>query len=207
MLLAVLAATTPSCSAYGLPARTPAVLAVRRAPDARAMFGFGKTEEPATDPEGPVVAKGPAEPIAPLTEMEIAEREAKLTALSKKWEKREAELDYAQSIRSGWGPSPEAINGRAAMFFILVGLVTEYYTGQSLPQQVYTMLQTLSIVEVTSPARAGAPSLHCADLSPLPLAVSIPFGPRPLRSPVMRSAGNFAKVQAAKSARFACSAS
>ena len=33
------------------------------------------------------------------------------------------------------------------MFFIIVGLVTEYYTGQSLPQQVYTMLQTLAIVE------------------------------------------------------------
>jgi hypothetical protein len=33
------------------------------------------------------------------------------------------------------------------MFFLLVGLVTEYYTGQSMPDQVYTMLQTLSIVE------------------------------------------------------------
>jgi hypothetical protein len=57
------------------------------------------------------------------------------------------QADYQDSIRSGFGPAPEAINGRAAMFFILVGLITEYYTGQSVPQQVYTMLQTLAIVE------------------------------------------------------------
>ena len=29
----------------------------------------------------------------------------------------------------------------------LIVVITEYYTGQSMPQQVYTMLQTLSIVE------------------------------------------------------------
>ena len=33
------------------------------------------------------------------------------------------------------------------MFFIIVGLVTEYYTGQSLPQQCGTMLQTLGLWE------------------------------------------------------------
>ena len=54
---------------------------------------------------------------------------------------------YQSTIRSGWGPSPEIINGRSAMFFIIVGLVTEYYTGRSLPQQVYTMLQNLAIVD------------------------------------------------------------
>ena len=32
------------------------------------------------------------------------------------------------------------------MFFIVTGLITEYYTGQSMPDQVYTMLQTLAIV-------------------------------------------------------------
>ena len=33
------------------------------------------------------------------------------------------------------------------MFFIIVGLVTEYYTGQSLPEQVYTLFQTIGVVE------------------------------------------------------------
>lgn len=83
----------------------------------------------------------------PVSDVELAEQSNKLEALSAKWKKREDELEYADYIRSGFGPNPERINGRAAMFFILTGLVTEYYTGQSLPQQVYTMLQTLSIVE------------------------------------------------------------
>ena len=83
-----------------------------------------------------------------FSDVELAEQQSKLEALSAKWEKRQEQLDYAESMRSGWGPSPERINGRFAMFFLIVGLVTEYYTGQSFPSQVYTMLQTLSIVEV-----------------------------------------------------------
>ena len=84
----------------------------------------------------------------PLSDMELAEQTAKLEALAAKWERRQEEIDYAESLRSGWGPSPERINGRFAMFFFVVALVTEYYTGQSTPQQVYTLLQTLSIIDV-----------------------------------------------------------
>ena len=82
-----------------------------------------------------------------LSDVELTEQQAKLDALAARWKKREDVEEFEDGLRSGWGPSPERINGRAAMFFIVVGLVTEYYTGQSLPQQVYTMLQTLSIVE------------------------------------------------------------
>lgn len=85
---------------------------------------------------------------APISDVELQVQSAKLDALSAKWEKREKEVEYAESLRSGWGPSPERINGRFAMFFLIVGLITEYYTGQSVPQQCYTMLQTLSIVDV-----------------------------------------------------------
>jgi hypothetical protein len=85
--------------------------------------------------------------LAEMSDVEKAERNAKLDALSAKWKKREEELEYYDSIRSGWGPGPERINGRFAMFFLVTGLVTEYYTGQSLPQQVYTLLQTLSIID------------------------------------------------------------
>jgi hypothetical protein len=83
----------------------------------------------------------------PMSELELSEQEAKLKALSDKWSKREQQTEFEATIRSGWGPAPEILNGRFAMFFIIVGLVTEYYTGQSVPQQVYTMLQTLAIVE------------------------------------------------------------
>ena len=61
-------------------------------------------------------------------------------------QKREEMESYADYQRSGFGRSSEIINGRTAMFFLVTGLVTEYYTGQSMPDQVYTMLQTLSIV-------------------------------------------------------------
>eukprot|EP00322_Chrysochromulina_rotalis_P020389 CAMPEP_0115847988 /NCGR_PEP_ID=MMETSP0287-20121206/10679_1 /TAXON_ID=412157 /ORGANISM="Chrysochromulina rotalis, Strain UIO044" /LENGTH=181 /DNA_ID=CAMNT_0003301865 /DNA_START=153 /DNA_END=699 /DNA_ORIENTATION=- len=91
-----------------------------------------------------------------LSDVELAEQQNKLDALSGKWEKRQDELDYAESMRSGWGPSPERINGRFAMFFLIVGLVTEYYTGQSLPDQVYTMLQTLALWIEKSPSGSAA---------------------------------------------------
>lgn len=84
--------------------------------------------------------------IVPISDVELAEQETKLRALSDKWKKFEDEKAYQDTLRSGFGPSPERINGRAAMFFIVTGLVTEYYTGQSLPQQVQTMLETLAIV-------------------------------------------------------------
>ena len=107
--------------------------------------------EEAAEEEAPLEEKSAPAPAlaweAPFSEMELAEQEAKLTALSSKWRAFEEEGEYQDTLRSGFGPSPERINGRTAMFFIVVGLITEYYTGQSMPQQVYTMLQTLSIVE------------------------------------------------------------
>merc|ERR1719326_1268833 len=103
--------------------------------------------EPVSEPEPEPAPSVSSDIMAPFSEMELAEQEAKLTALSEKWKRFEEEVSYQETIRSGFGPSPEIINGRTAMFFIIVGLITEYYTGQSMPQQVYTMLQTLSIVE------------------------------------------------------------
>ena len=100
--------------------------------------------------ESPPPAEGDARDpdwLAPFSDVELAEQEAKLTALSEKWKKFEDLRDFETSKRSGFGPSPEVINGRTAMFFIIVGLVTEYYTGQNMPQQVTTMLQTLAIIE------------------------------------------------------------
>ena len=37
-------------------------------------------------------------------------------------------------------------NGRAAMFFIVVGILTELFTGESMPSQVAIMLQTFGII-------------------------------------------------------------
>jgi len=159
--VATLALLVGSCSAFAPPASASSAATRGPAAQSRAavqLFANAVAEESqavtAAAERAVLSARAPApfavvreEFAAEVSEMELAEQEGKLTALSKKWEKREAQQDFEDSMRSGWGPSPERINGRTAMFFIIVGLVTEYYTGQSLPQQVYTMLQTLSIVE------------------------------------------------------------
>ena len=160
LLLTVLA---DAAWAYRLPASAamPIGSPVRAAtPRLQAPFDLGK-EETAAMPEAEDLSAPARDPAAaadrvvyaPFSDVELAEQDAKLTALAEKWEKREALLEYEETIRSGFGPAPETINGRFAMFFFVTGLITEYYTGQSLPQQLYTMLQTLSIVEVRTRPR------------------------------------------------------
>ena len=76
-----------------------------------------------------------------------APQAAKLDALSEKWRKRQAREEDEGAQLVGWSKAAEITNGRFAMFFLPVGLITEYYTGESVPQQVYTLLQTLGFVE------------------------------------------------------------
>ena len=54
------------------------------------------------------------------------------------------------------------------MFFLLVGLVTEYYTGQSMPDQVYTIASLL----LSSPLLK---LLSSSLLSPLSSPLSLTF--------------------------------
>ena len=74
-----------------------------------------------------------------LSEVELAERKTKLEALSAKWSKRQQQLEWDAELNVGWVFKAETINGRLAMFFLLTGLITEYYTGESIPQQTLTM--------------------------------------------------------------------
>lgn len=85
--------------------------------------------------------------LAPFSDVELAEQSAKLDALAKKWKKRQIAQSDGDLQQLGWCLNAEQINGRLAMFFLLTGLITEYYTGESMPEQVYTLLQTLSLVE------------------------------------------------------------
>lgn len=126
----------------------PAIAQQRRVIPVGQRLHAVRLQEAAPEVSDPPAVEKRSDLFTPLSDVELAEQSAKLDALAAKWKKREEFGDYKDSMRSGFGPSPERINGRTAMFFIVVGLVTEYYTGQSLPQQVYTMLQTLSIVEV-----------------------------------------------------------
>ena len=82
-----------------------------------------------------------------VNEIEIAERTAKLDALAAKWRRRQEQLEWDQELNVGWVFKAETINGRLAMFFLIVGLITEYYTGESIPQQTLTMFRTLGIID------------------------------------------------------------
>jgi len=77
----------------------------------------------------------------------MAEQSAKLDALSEKWKKRrlqaETQLDGKNAPVFGWARSAELWNSRFAMFFFATGLATEYYTGQSNPDQIGTLLDIL----------------------------------------------------------------
>mmetsp|Transcript_9126 Transcript_9126/g.21483 ORF Transcript_9126/g.21483 Transcript_9126/m.21483 type:complete len:156 (-) Transcript_9126:242-709(-) len=120
------------------------------------IFGLGGKQEEVRDitldrPQEVLVAtpepgyENPAK--VQLSEVELAERKTKLEALSAKWSKRQQQLEWDAELNVGWVFKAETINGRLAMFFLLTGLITEYYTGESIPQQTLTMLQTLGFVD------------------------------------------------------------
>ena len=138
--------------AYRAPVRQ-----VARAPAAapQMLFGLGKDA-----PVEEIVVERSAEPTfiepeagyanpgkATYSEMELAEQSAKMDALAAKWRKRQEKVEYDEARITGFVGKAETINGRLAMFFLLTGLATEYYTGESIPGQVVIMLQTLGIVD------------------------------------------------------------
>lgn len=59
--------------------------------------------------------------------------------------KKRLQKEYEESKKFGWVPFAEKLNGRFAMFFFVVGLLTEYWTGYTIPQQVELMANTFGI--------------------------------------------------------------
>ncbi|KAK4535570.1 hypothetical protein CDCA_CDCA05G1597 [Cyanidium caldarium] len=68
---------------------------------------------------------------------------------------KRASLQMAAGGGSGGGPEQrgfgfslhaEQLNGRVAMFFFMVGLITEFASGQTMPQQIAYLFHTLGIV-------------------------------------------------------------
>lgn len=78
-----------------------------------------------------------------LTADELAEQKAALDKYTLELRKRQIEIDREAARIFGWVPFAETINGRFAMFFLAVGVLTEYWTGYTMPQQVELMLRTL----------------------------------------------------------------
>ena len=81
-----------------------------------------------------------------LNELELAEQVTALTKLEETWRKQTLVEEYEASQQVGFVEGAELANGRFAMFFIVTGLLTEYWTGYSLPQQVEEMLRVLGFI-------------------------------------------------------------
>lgn len=81
-----------------------------------------------------------------LTPDQLAKQKAALDKYTLELRKKQIEMDREAARIFGWVPFSETLNGRLAMFFIAVGLLTEYWTGYTMPQQVELMLRTLGVL-------------------------------------------------------------
>ena len=135
--------------------RAPA-MRVARSPAVTPQMLFGLNKDPPV--EEIVVERGEPTYIEPeegyanpgkytYSEMELAEQSAKMDALTAKWRGRQEKVEYDGARITGFVGKAETINGRMAMFFLLTGLATEYFTGESIPGQVLVMLETLGVID------------------------------------------------------------
>ena len=58
-------------------------------------------------------------------------------------------FQYEAARLLGWTKQAETYNGRFAMFFLVVGLLTEYWTGVSLPGQIEEMLRVAGVIDMS----------------------------------------------------------
>lgn len=100
---------------------------------------FGNDDDWETDP-----SEIPGKMV--LNEIELAAQVAALDRLEEKWVKIRERNEYNDARILGWTERAETYNGRYAMFFLAVGLLTELWTGVSMPGQVEEILRLLGIV-------------------------------------------------------------
>ena len=74
-----------------------------------------------------------------VNEIELATQVTELTKLEDAYRKVRKDKEYTAARIIGFVPQAETYNGRAAMFFLVVGLLTEYWTGISIPGQIEEM--------------------------------------------------------------------
>jgi hypothetical protein len=81
-----------------------------------------------------------------LNEVELARQVTALSQLEDKWRNEREIQEYEAERKVGWVIRAETLNGRTAMFFLVTGLLTEYWTGFTLPQQVEEMLRIGGVI-------------------------------------------------------------
>eukprot|EP00553_Chaetoceros_curvisetus_P008937 CAMPEP_0204629148 /NCGR_PEP_ID=MMETSP0717-20131115/17518_1 /ASSEMBLY_ACC=CAM_ASM_000666 /TAXON_ID=230516 /ORGANISM="Chaetoceros curvisetus" /LENGTH=163 /DNA_ID=CAMNT_0051645995 /DNA_START=35 /DNA_END=526 /DNA_ORIENTATION=- len=76
-----------------------------------------------------------------LNEIDLAAQNTALTSIEDKYRKVRLQEEYDAARILGWTSRAETFNGRFAMFFLTVGLLTEYWTGVTIPGQIEEMLR------------------------------------------------------------------
>mmetsp|Transcript_9267 Transcript_9267/g.13771 ORF Transcript_9267/g.13771 Transcript_9267/m.13771 type:complete len:168 (+) Transcript_9267:139-642(+) len=76
-----------------------------------------------------------------LSDVELAAQNTALSAMEEKYRKVRLQKEYDDARILGWTGQAETFNGRFAMFFLVVGLLTEYWTGITIPGQIEEMLR------------------------------------------------------------------
>lgn len=81
-----------------------------------------------------------------LNEIELAAQVTALNQLEEKWRKERMFEEYEDDRRVGFVEKAELLNGRLAMFFLVTGLLTEYWTGIDIPGQIEEMLRVGGVI-------------------------------------------------------------
>ena len=74
-----------------------------------------------------------------LNEVQLAAQATALSKLEEGYRKERLAKEYENARIIGFVPQAEMYNGRFAMFFLVVGLLTELWTGISIPGQIEEM--------------------------------------------------------------------
>mmetsp|Transcript_745 Transcript_745/g.1197 ORF Transcript_745/g.1197 Transcript_745/m.1197 type:complete len:168 (-) Transcript_745:198-701(-) len=76
-----------------------------------------------------------------VSDLELAAQNTALSSIEDKYKKVRNQQEYDDARILGWTTRAETYNGRFAMFFLSVGLLTEYWTGETIPGQIEEMLR------------------------------------------------------------------
>lgn len=80
-----------------------------------------------------------------LSESELAAQKVALEKYAAELREDRLKMEREAARLFGWVPYAELMNARFAMFFFATGLLTEYWTGDTMPEQIELLLRTLGV--------------------------------------------------------------
>ena len=110
----------------------------------RRLASTAADAEPAAPAAPPAPSTAPGKAV--IDDITLAKQSTALDKLAASWDRRKEFRSWEASRMTGFSEEAEIINGRTAMFFLVVGLLTEFWTGQSIPDQIFTMLRVGSFI-------------------------------------------------------------